>query len=102
MKSLKILKNKVKTLMIKNDPAHDFDHVMRVYSNAEKICKHEKANKKIVLTAALLHDIISYPKSDKRSKTSSTKSAEKARKILQELQYTKDEIKNYFRCNTKS
>ncbi len=93
MKSLKKLKNKVKKMMIKNDPAHDFDHVMRVYTNAEKICNTEKANKKIVLTAALLHDIVSYPKSDKRSKTSSIKSALKAKKILKELQYTKDEIK---------
>ena len=92
MKSLKNLKKKVKTLMVKNDPAHDFDHVLRVYANAERICKQEKANKKIVLTAALLHDIVSYPKSDKRSKLASSKSAIKAQKILQKLSYSNEEI----------
>ncbi len=93
MKPLTILCNQVKAMMVKNDPAHDFEHVLRVYSNAERICKKEKANTKLVLTAALLHDIISFPKSDKRSKTSSTKSAIKAKKILQKLPYSDDEIK---------
>ncbi len=92
MKSLAFLRSKVKKIMAKNDPAHDFEHVLRVYTNAERICKKEKANKKLVLTAALLHDIVSYPKSDKRSKTSSTKSAIKAKKILQKLNYSNDEI----------
>jgi uncharacterized protein len=93
MTPLTILHKQVKTMMIKNDPAHDFEHVLRVYANAERICKKEKANKKLVLTAALLHDIISYQKSDKRSKTSSTKSSIKAKKILQKLPYSDDEIK---------
>lgn len=93
MNYLKELKNQVKTLMAKNDPAHDFEHVLRVYSNAEQICKKEKADKKLVLTAVLLHDIVSYPKNDKRSKTASTKSALKAKKILQKLSYSNEEIK---------
>lgn len=93
MKSLALLRKQVKKMMAKNDPAHDFEHVLRVYSNAEKICKKENANKKLVLTAALLHDIISFPKSDKRSNTSSTKSAIMSKKILQKLSYSKDEIK---------
>ena len=65
----------VKKRMKKNDPAHDFEHVMRVFSNAEKICKKENVNKKLVLYSALLHDIVSFPKNDKRSKNSSTKSS---------------------------
>ncbi len=93
MKSLDELRIKVKTMMAKNDVAHDFEHVLRVYANAEIICKKEKGNKKLVLTAALLHDVISFPKSDKRSKTSSTKSAIGAKKILQKLPYSNDEIK---------
>jgi len=93
MKSLTILRKHVKTMMAKNDPAHDFEHVLRVYANAERICKKEKADKKLVLTAALLHDIVSLQKSDPRSKTSSTKSAVKAKKILQKLLYSYEEIK---------
>ena len=50
----KIVKQKLKT----NDPAHDFEHIMRVYRNAERICKTESGNKKLVLSAVLLHDII--------------------------------------------
>ena len=92
MKPLLELRKQVKTMMGKNDPAHDFEHVLRVYANAERICKKEKADKKLVLSAVLLHDIISYPKNYKRSKTSSTKSAIKAKKILQKLPYSNDEI----------
>ncbi len=93
MKPLLELHKQVKTMMTKNDPAHDFEHVLRVYANAERICKKEKADKKLILSAVLLHDIISLPKSYKRSKTSSTKSAIKAKKILQQLPYSNDEIK---------
>ena len=75
-----------------NDPAHDFNHVMRVFKNAQKLCKKENANEKLVLSASLLHDIVSYPKSDKRSKISSVKSAEKAQKILIKLGYATKEI----------
>ncbi len=68
-------------------------HVMRVYKNAQKIAKHEKANQRIVLAAVLLHDIVQFPKSDPRSKTASAKSAILASKILQKYDFSKDEIK---------
>ena len=76
-----------------NDLAHDFEHVMRVYKNAEKICKKEHVNPKLVLTAVLLHDIVSYPKSDKRSKLSSIKSSKLSEKILKNYNFSKEEIK---------
>lgn len=91
MDVLDSLKNEIK-LKISNDSAHDFDHIMRVYKNAEKICNNEKVNPKLVLCAVLLHDIISYPKSDKRSKLSSIKSAEASTKILKKYDFTEDEI----------
>ncbi len=91
MKVLDSLRNEVKK-RIENDPAHDFEHTIRVYKNAQKICKKEKANEKLVLSAALLHDIVSYPKSDKRSKTSSIKSATKSKQILEKLDFSKEEI----------
>ena len=64
---------------------------MRVYKNAEKIAKHEKANLRIVLAAALLHDIVQFPKSDERSKIASLASAQQAKKILAKYGYTKKE-----------
>ena len=91
MKVIDSLKNEVKK-RIENDSAHDFEHTMRVYKNVQKICKKEKANEKLVLSAALLHDIVSYPKSDKRSKTSSIESAKKSKKILEKLDFSKEEI----------
>ena len=92
MKSLDLLKKEVEKLTAKNDAAHDFEHIMRVYRNAKKICKNEEANPKLVLCAALLHDIASFPKSDKRSKTSSKKSSILAEKILKKYNFSKNEI----------
>ena len=88
---LNLLQTLVKKRM-KNDPAHDFEHIMRVYKNAKKLCKKEQANEKLVLSAVLLHDIVSYPKSDRRSKNSSVKSSQEAKKILKTLDYTPHEI----------
>ena len=85
------IKNEVIKIM-DNDPAHDFDHIMRVYANAEKIAKKEKADKKLVLSAALLHDIVSYPKSSKRAKFSSIDSAKKSKIILKKYGFSEKEI----------
>ncbi len=92
MKVLEQLQKEVRN-KISNDPAHDFDHIMRVYKNAEKLSKKEKANTKLVLCAVLLHDIVNYKKSDKRSKSSSTKSAIRARQILLKYDFSNSEIK---------
>ena len=91
MKILDSIKNEVISIM-DNDPAHDFEHVMRVYKNAQKISKKEKASQKLVLSAALLHDIVSYPKSSKRSKLSSIDSAKKSKIILKKYDFSDDEI----------
>ncbi|QLH02528.1 phosphohydrolase [Nitrosopumilus cobalaminigenes] len=91
MKVLDSIKNEVKEIM-DNDSAHDFEHIMRVYKNAQKMCKKEKANKKLVLCAALLHDIVSYPKSDKRSKMSSIESAKKSKTMLKKYNFSEEEI----------
>ena len=91
LKSIK-LKNEVQKRLAKNDPAHNFEHIMRVYKNAEKIGKKEKANMKLVRASVLLHDIVSYQKSDKRSKNASTESAILAAKILKKYGYRRHEI----------
>jgi len=91
MDVVNLLKKEVWGLM-DNDSAHDFAHIMRVYKNAQMICKKERVNKKLVLCAVLLHDIVSYPKSDKRSKLSSIQSAEKSKKILKKFNFDNEEI----------
>lgn len=91
MRVIDHLKKEIKNIM-QNDVAHDFQHVMRVYKNAEKLCNQERANKKLVLSAVLLHDIISYPKSDKRSTFSSLHSAKKSKQILKKYNFSDKEI----------
>ena len=91
MSVINSISNDVKKI-IENDSAHDFEHIMRVYKNAKKLCKQEKVNEKLVLCAVLLHDIVSYPKSDKRSKNSSIDSAKKAKIILKRYNFTENEI----------
>lgn len=91
MKSLESLKQEIQ-LKMSNDLAHDFEHIMRVYKNAQKICKKEKTDEKLVLCAVLLHDVISYPKSDKKSKLSSLKSSEVSKQILKKYNFTENEI----------
>ncbi len=83
--------NDVRKIIV-NDSAHDFEHIMRVYKNAQKLCKKEKVNEKLVLCAVLLHDVVSYPKSDKRSKNSSIDSAKKAKTILKKYGFTENKI----------
>ena len=93
MKAKPEIYNEVKKWMRKNDPAHNFEHVLRVYETAKMICTKEKANKKLVLYSVLLHDITSFPKNDKRSKISSTKSSKEAKKILKKFSFPDEEIK---------
>lgn len=91
MAVLDLIKTDIKKIMY-NDSAHDFDHIMRVYKNAQQIIKKEKVNETLVLSAVLLHDVVSFPKSDKRSKNSSIESAKKAKTILKKYDFTSDEI----------
>ncbi len=91
MNVVNLLKKEIQGLM-DNDSAHDFAHIMRVYKNAQMICKKERVNEKLVLSAVLLHDIVSYPKSDKRSKLSSIQSAKKSKNILKKFNFTNEEI----------
>ncbi len=92
MKPLKKLQAEVQK-RIQNDPAHDYAHVMRVYKNAKKIAKHEKADLRIVLASVLLHDLVQFPKSDKRSRTASVASARLAKTVLAKHGFTKKEIR---------
>ena len=89
MNQLENLKKISKIKLSNNDPAHDFEHIMRVYRNAEKICKTENGNKKLILSAVLLHDIVKI----KNQKDSATKSAKLSEKILKENNFFDDEIK---------
>ena len=95
MHFLSSLKREVKK-QLENDTSHDFNHIMRVYKNAQEICKKEKVNKKLVLASVLLHDLVLYPKSNKKSKNSSFESAKKAKIILKKYSLSQEEINIIF------
>ncbi len=57
MKDLPITVEEARRLYTGRDAAHAFDHVLRVYRLAERIARSEGADLRVVLTAALLHDI---------------------------------------------
>src|ERR687884_434278 len=76
----------VQLLLHNQSPAHDFQHVLRVYKNAEMISKQEEesVDLDVVLAAALLHDLVVYPKGSTKTINSAGDSAEIAKKILLE------------------
>lgn len=86
------MKEYVRKRVSRNDPAHDFDHVMRVYDNAGKIARKEGANVRLVLAAALLHDVVSYPKSDPRARNSSVESSRVATRVLPRFGFSRKEV----------
>jgi uncharacterized protein len=67
-----------------NDPAHDWQHVLRVAANARAICAAERADAEIAVPAALLHELFNYPKDHPESSRSGEVCAERALTVLQE------------------
>lgn len=92
------IKQKVKRILEGRDPAHDFYHIMRVYKNAKVIGRHERANMDILLPAALLHDLVVYPKGSSKSSRSSDESADMAKKILERYSFSQDQINQICYC----
>jgi uncharacterized protein len=74
---------RVELLLRNQSPAHDFQHIVRVCRNAEMICKKEEgADFDVVLAAAVLHDLVVYPKRSSKTSNSADDSADIAQKIL--------------------
>lgn len=92
------IKLKVKKMLEGGDPAHDFNHIMRVYKNAKIIGLHERTNMDILLPAVLLHDLVVYPKGSAKSSKSSDESADLAEDILQSYGYQQDQINQICYC----
>jgi len=63
-----------------HDPAHDFDHVLRVTALAERLARAEGADVAIVRAAALLHDV---GRGDRSGRDHAEVAAGRAREILQ-------------------
>jgi len=72
---------------MKGQPGHSFDHAERVYDLCIKILKEVSANEKVVLTAALLHDIV-----DPKLYKNLQKQYDKIRELLKAEDYSKEDI----------
>lgn len=94
MINLEQLMRTLQLLLHNQSPAHDFEHIIRVYKNAEMISKQEESvDLDIVLAAALLHDLVVYPKGSSKTINSADDSAEIAKKILLEYKnYPREKI----------
>jgi len=92
------LRKKVEKLLEGRDPAHDFYHVMRVYKNAEMIGRHEDADMEVLLAAALLHDLVVYPKGSTNRSRSADDSARLAEKMLHEYGCSEDKVSKICYC----
>lgn len=83
----------------KEDPSHDFQHILRVTNMAQKIGEEEGADMDILIPAALLHDSVVYQKNSAKSKNETEESAEYAEKLLMDIEgYPKDKIKDVKTC----
>jgi uncharacterized protein len=83
MTNLEQIMKTVELLLHNQYPAHDFQHILRVYKNAEMISRQEDGvDLDIVLAAALLHDLVVYPKGSSKTINSADDSADVAKKIL--------------------
>jgi uncharacterized protein len=94
MINLEQIMRTLQLLLHNQSPAHDFQHIIRVYKNVEMISKQEESvDLDIVLAAALLHDLVVYPKGSSKTINSADDSAEIAKKILLEYKnYPREKI----------
>jgi uncharacterized protein len=74
--------------------SHAFDHTERVYNLALKIGKKEKADLDVLKAAALLHDVARLKEDNGEVKCHAEHGAEIAEKILKEMNFPEDKIKN--------
>ena len=94
---IEIIKKLVKQKM-KNDTAHDFSHVLRVYKLSEKIGKKENADLSILLPSSLLHDLKNSKKNIFQRKKSSEETFVLSKKILKKLKFPSDKIEKILYC----
>jgi uncharacterized protein len=83
---------------VASDPVHDFAHVQRVYSMAERLALAERADLEIVRAAALLHDAQGTTPGAEVRTTHQHSSAEFAGQVLQQENWPDDRIAAVQHC----
>ncbi len=76
----------------KNEPGHDWNHVIRVVSLCNRMMKELGGNERVLIPAAFLHDIVCLPKNDPKTSYSSLLAASKSLEILEGCGFSETEI----------
>lgn len=90
--------DQAKQLYVDTDPVHDFSHIERVYSMAERLAKEESADLEIVRAAALLHDADGTTPGSENRLEHHLRSAEIAGKVLTGEGWPEERIKQVQHC----
>lgn len=101
----RLFREKVASLDLGNDPAHDVAHFVRVVNIAKKLCLEEDASWEVVVPAAWLHDYVNLPKDDHRRAEASRFSAAAAIDFLTSAGYAEEyypKIKNSIEAHSFS
>lgn len=75
-----------------SDPAHDWPHIGRVASTANKICEQENADLEVILAAVYCHDLVNLPKNHPDRKNASTLASQEAEPHLEKAGFSPEEI----------
>jgi uncharacterized protein len=89
----KKLKEKIQPYFIKGG-SHAFDHTERVYNLSIKLAKNKKVDLDILKAAVLLHDIARLKEQNKECECHAEYGAEIAKKILKEINFPEEKIKD--------
>jgi len=92
----KQFEEKVLSLDLGNDPAHDLAHFRRVVTTAKTLAHEEGAILEVVIPAAWLHDFINVPKNDPRRAQASRLSAEAATDYLRSVGYPREFLEGIY------
>ncbi|HEY7507547.1 MAG TPA: HD domain-containing protein [Nitrososphaera sp.] len=95
---LEDIRKEVEAMLAGRDPGHDMAHIERVYVVAEQIGREEGADLEILLSSALLHDLVVHPKGSKERSRSADDSADLAEKMLQARGWKKDRVDRVVYC----
>ncbi|MBG08696.1 MAG: hypothetical protein CME68_08055 [Halobacteriovoraceae bacterium] len=78
----------------KNEPGHDWNHILRVISLCKKMMKVLGANERVLIPAAFLHDIVCLPKNDPKSSSSSSLASLRSIEVLGSCGFSEIEMIN--------
>lgn len=77
-----------------DDGSHDIGHLQRVSTLSVRFAKEENADELVTYTAGMLHDIVNLPKNHPNIKNCSLMASERARTLLNELNFPSELIPN--------